>query len=90
MWVNGEYRCTLYNHYYAPNTPTPDCLGVSFDPSPAKQFTGYGWRAARSRHSGGVHVLLGDGAVRFINDGIELAVWRGAATPKSGEVIPEF
>ncbi|TWU46096.1 hypothetical protein Poly51_54910 [Rubripirellula tenax] len=37
-----------------------------------------------SRHSGGVHVLMGDGAVKFITDSIEAGsrnagmVWNGA------------
>jgi len=87
MWVNGEYRCTLYNHYYPPNSETPDCLGVSLNPDPAEQFTGYGWRAARSKHSGGVQVLYGDGSVHFINQSINYDIWVGAATPKGGEVI---
>ena len=26
-WVNGEYRCTLFNAYYGPNSKTLDCLG---------------------------------------------------------------
>jgi prepilin-type N-terminal cleavage/methylation domain-containing protein len=90
MWVNGEYRCTLYNHYYRPNDAIPDCLGVTFDPDPARQFTGYGWRTARSWHEGGVFLLLGDGAVRFISENIDLAIWRGLATCRGGEVLGEF
>ena len=90
MWVNGEYRCTLYNHFYGPNSKTPDCLGFSFDPNPAKKFTGYGWRAARSRHVGGVNVLLGDGSVRFVGDSIDMATWRALATLGGGEVVGEF
>ncbi len=90
MWVNGEYRCTLYNHFYGPNSATPDCLGFSFSSDPAKRFTGYGWRAARSRHPGGVNVLLGDASVRFVSETIKMTVWRGLATTKGGEVISEF
>jgi len=90
MWVNGEYRCTLYNHFYAPNSKTPDCLGFSLSKDPAKRFTGYGWRAARSHHIGGVNVLVGDGSVRFVSDTINLAVWRGLATLNGKEVIGEF
>lgn len=90
MWVNGEYRCTLYNHYYVPNSRVPDCLGVVISAGPDRQFTGYGWRAARSRHPGGVQVLLGDGAVRFVSESIELATWRGLATIRGGEVLGEF
>jgi prepilin-type N-terminal cleavage/methylation domain-containing protein/prepilin-type processing-associated H-X9-DG protein len=90
MWVDGEYRCTLYNHYYMPNSRTPDCLGVSLDPSPAKLYTGYGWRTARSWHSGGVNALLGDGSVRFVSENINPFVWRALATIKGKEVIGEF
>jgi prepilin-type N-terminal cleavage/methylation domain-containing protein len=43
--------------------------------------------AARSRHSGGVSVVLGDGAVRFIKDSVTLPVWRSLSTTKGGEVI---
>ena len=25
-WANGEYRCTLYNHYWTPNTQEVDCV----------------------------------------------------------------
>jgi prepilin-type N-terminal cleavage/methylation domain-containing protein/prepilin-type processing-associated H-X9-DG protein len=30
-----------------------------------------GWYSASSRHQGGVHVLMGDGAVKFVTDSIE-------------------
>ncbi len=33
--------------------------------------TGQGMLSASSRHQGGVHVLMGDGAVKFITDSIE-------------------
>lgn len=90
MWVNGEFRCTLYNHYYPPNSPIPDVLGVTFNPDPAKKFTGYGWRAARSFHPTGVNVGFADGAVTLINEQIEMATWRALATPAGQEVLGEF
>ena len=62
-------------------------IAVSLDSDPARQYTGYGWRAARSRHPGGVHVLLGDGAVRFVGDNIDLATWRGLATRSGREAV---
>lgn len=86
MWVNGEYRCTLYNHYYGPNSQTPDCLGVSFSSNPAKRLAGYGWRAARSWHPGGVNAALADGSVQFFDESIALDVWRNWATPDGGEL----
>lgn len=46
--------------------------------------------AARSRHVGGVHILLGDGAVRFVSDNVNIAVWRGLGTIAGGETLGEF
>ncbi|MCY2968031.1 MAG: DUF1559 domain-containing protein [Planctomycetota bacterium] len=89
-WANGEYRCTLYNHYYPPNAKTPDCLGVTFNPQPSRMYTGYGWRTARSRHTGGVHVALGDGSVRFVSDNINFDTWRSLSTRSGREVLGEF
>ncbi|MFM9197851.1 MAG: DUF1559 domain-containing protein [Planctomycetia bacterium] len=42
--------------------------------------------AARSRHSGGVNVVMGDGAVRFVGDGILLDVWQALGTMNGAEV----
>lgn len=85
-WVNGEFRCAMYNHYLGPNSPTPDCMGVVLGGSPDKRFRPYGWRAARSRHSGGVNVLMADSAVTFVSDDIDLTLWRGMATRDGGEI----
>lgn len=43
--------------------------------------------AARSRHPGGINVLMGDGSVRFVKNTINQAVWIGINTIDSGEVI---
>jgi prepilin-type processing-associated H-X9-DG protein len=43
--------------------------------------------AARSRHSGGVSVGLGDGSVRFIKNSVAVPVWRGLSTTQGSEVI---
>ena len=42
---------------------------------------------ARSRHPGGVNALLMDGSVRFVRDGVNLAVWRALATRAAGDVV---
>ncbi|MEM7785308.1 MAG: DUF1559 domain-containing protein [Planctomycetota bacterium] len=90
MWVNGEYRCTLYNHYYGPNSETPDAMGVKIFGSADKRFTGYGWRAARSFHPGGVNVARGDGSVTFVSDAVDLITWRALSTTQGGEVISDY
>ena len=41
---------------------------------------------ARSRHTGGVNVVMCDGSVQFVVDGVDLAIWRAASTTKGDEV----
>ncbi|MBP5622857.1 MAG: DUF1559 domain-containing protein, partial [Thermoguttaceae bacterium] len=45
------------------------------------------YQAARSKHSGGVNVAMVDGAVRFVSDTVDLAVWRAAGSTKGGETL---
>ncbi|HVL12027.1 MAG TPA: DUF1559 domain-containing protein [Gemmata sp.] len=40
-----------------------------------------------SNHSGGCNFALGDGSVRFINQSIDLALYKAAASINSGEVV---
>lgn len=88
----------------SPNTSAPDrlygCCGwcvnapdlnlPCVDASTAGNSTSDNTAAARSRHEGGVHVLMGDGAVRFISENIDLGIYRGLATIANSEVIGEF
>ena len=76
-WVEGDYRHTLYDHYTTPNSSAYDCLRGPL----------HGWRAARSRHSGGVNTLFGDGSVKFVKDSVNLAAWRAIATVAGKEVV---
>lgn len=75
-WIIGNYGNTLYNHYYSPNAVDWDCMNIT------QQM---GLTTARSFHPGGVGALFADGSVRFIEDSIELTIWRGLATSAGGE-----
>jgi len=45
--------------------------------------------ASRSRHTGGVNVVMGDGSVRFVQQSVDLlTVWRPMSTIAGGETIP--
>ena len=81
-WWDGDYRSTLYNHYYTPNSTKNDCLGPTNRHNPA-------WKAARSLHPGGVNVLYCDGHVGFVKDTVGPATWRSLATRNGGETIPD-
>jgi prepilin-type N-terminal cleavage/methylation domain-containing protein len=87
-WANGEFRTTLYNHYYLPNASKMDCISlVGFTFPVEKKFYSYGWRGARSNHTGGVVVLYADSSTHFVGDDVTEVVWRGLATRSTGEVI---
>lgn len=67
------------------NDPIAPCTGA---------YTAWNTRqlifTARSRHSGGVNVAMGDGTVRFVANSITLSTWQAVCTPQAsaGEVIP--
>ena len=46
-----------------------------------------GYVAARSKHPGGVNAALADGSVNFINNNIDLLVWRRMGTRAGGEPV---
>lgn len=80
-WMNGHFGDTLYNHGLTPNSKQFDCGNLSHNA---------GLTAARSRHVGGVTVLLCDGSARFVSDSIDVATWRGLATRAGSELLEEF
>lgn len=84
-WVSGEYRCALYNHFLLPNSGTHDCISNRLGGGPATKWVPFGWRAARSRHPGGVNVVMADGSAAFIEDDVEATVWRALSTRAGGE-----
>lgn len=75
-WGHGQHA---YQHISPPN-------GQSCGWLPSLRST----MAATSRHPGGVNVAFGDGGIRFINNSIDLNVWRGLGTRNGGEVTSGY
>ncbi|MES2790619.1 MAG: DUF1559 domain-containing protein [Planctomycetota bacterium] len=76
-----------------PNSSSPDVMGGFCNNQPNLGMPCVGGAtalSARSRHTGGVHTLLGDGAVRFISNNINLPTWQALSTIQAGEIIGEF
>ncbi|MEO6811751.1 MAG: DUF1559 domain-containing protein [Isosphaeraceae bacterium] len=77
---NSTLPDSIYSATYCKNiSPNPPCM-VSTTSQPS-MF------AARSRHSGGINVTMGDGSVRFIKNTINPFIWRALSTTQGGEVI---
>lgn len=45
---------------------------------------------ARSRHTGGAHVAMGDGTVRFISENIDTLLWQRAGARADGNPLGDF
>lgn len=76
-WTNGSGGRSLYCHILPPNRPS--CTNGGSIP--------YGAFTAASLHSGGVNLLLADGAVRFISEQIDRDVWRAAGSRNGRELL---
>ncbi len=84
-WSRGRFTGTLYNHIYTPNAKYFDCCN-NCDAIPNTD-TEETIITARSYHPGGVNVLMGDGQVRFVGDGVDEKIWRAVGTRAGGEPI---
>ena len=85
-WAIGTCAQTVFNTLAVPNWQAPDailCSGCS-------EFDNTGVFAARSRHVGGVHILMGDGAVRFASENIDFNTWQRLGHISDGNVLGEF
>lgn len=89
----------LYHHNYTPNSAVPDgmrgawCVSTPYAPCAGTYSV---WKpkaltmSARSAHSGGVNIVMGDASVRFVSDSIDLAMWKAAGTMRSAAGEPIF
>jgi hypothetical protein len=91
LWPFGHPFWNYFNTVLPPNSPS--CYNNADNPSNA-----WGVWSATSRHAGGVHVLLGDGAVRFVSENIDtgnltpanFGIWGGLGTIQGKETFGEF
>ena len=63
-WSSGHPFHSVFTTAVSPNGPS--CAASA---PPSGRSVG-GWFTASSRHTGGVHVLMGDGRVRFVSENI--------------------
>ena len=81
--------CSKFMTRNTPNSGTPDqtSKGVATDPA---WVSGTDWNvSARSRHPGGVNVVMCDGAVRFVSDNVALTTWQQLGNMNDAQVIAD-
>ncbi len=71
----GTSNSINYKPYF-PGGVFPNSIGQLYGPS--------------SQHSGGAHHLMGDGAVRFISENLDVVVYDALVSRNGGEVVGEF
>jgi prepilin-type N-terminal cleavage/methylation domain-containing protein/prepilin-type processing-associated H-X9-DG protein len=90
--LNDDSPCTMYMTINTPNSgtdvspfqpPTPSAE----NPPYTNVGANYSHKAARSRHPGGVNVVMADCSVRFVTDDVALSTWRALGTINGSEVI---
>ena len=75
-WIDGQHT---YLHVNTPNTRSCGFFTVLRANMPPS-----------SRHEGGVHMLLCDGAVRFVGENVDRTTWRALGTRQGNEVAGEY
>jgi prepilin-type N-terminal cleavage/methylation domain-containing protein/prepilin-type processing-associated H-X9-DG protein len=78
-WADGEAQYAEYDHHYPPNAAAWDC--VAFE---------WSWKAARSKHTGGVNVAFCDGSVHFVSNSINIVTWQALGSRNGGEVLGDY
>lgn len=83
-WYHGQPGRTAFSTLYTPNSKYANCTfhcnGCHYD--------GGTLIGARSKHTGGVHGMMMDGAVRFFSESIDWTVYQSLGGRNDGNPIP--
>ena len=78
-WADGSVNDSGYHHFRRPNAEENDCYS---------RYAAI--KSARSRHPGGVNVVLADGSVRTVADTVERLTWQRVGSIADGQVLEPF
>lgn len=96
-WYDHVGTSQIYTKF-PPNSLSPDVLFPTWCPAvlnlpeqnlpcvPGASNGSDQTAASRSRHPGGVQVVLGDGSVHFVSDSIAIVIWQALGSIDGGEV----
>jgi prepilin-type processing-associated H-X9-DG protein len=88
-FFNDDYGAAQFMTYYTPNSgidAQPFCASTT-EPALCQRTSGAVYVASRSKHSGGVNVVFGDGSTHFMSDSIASGVWRGLSSMQGDEPV---
>jgi prepilin-type N-terminal cleavage/methylation domain-containing protein/prepilin-type processing-associated H-X9-DG protein len=93
-YYNPAHGGVLFSTRIPPNTMVPDQLNWC-SPSPLKRapciYMGTNiFNSVRSNHGGGVNMGFGDGSVRFVNDNVDVIVFKAIGSRNGGETFGAF
>jgi prepilin-type N-terminal cleavage/methylation domain-containing protein/prepilin-type processing-associated H-X9-DG protein len=89
-FFNDDRCAAQFMTYNTPNSgydKLNECPADNTMPALCVPGTSEFYATARSKHSGGVNVALGDGSVHFISDSIAVDTWRSLSSMASDEPI---
>lgn len=101
-WGGAPHGSFCFSAAETPNTSVPDrvytCKAATFPGAPRSAPCESGntlglagrYNFARSYHAGGVHVVMADGAVRFVTDNIDRQTWMRLGKRNDGQVTSDF
>lgn len=85
-WTPGVHEQTVFNTLLPPNSKYANCTAHCGGCAP----DGPAMLGARSLHTGGVQVVLGDGSVRFVSENVDYLTWQRLGSRNDGNVLGEF
>lgn len=86
-WMYSDsWQKHVYAHLFPPNTVNI----AAYSTETFRCHEGDGGIAATSEHTGGVHLAMMDGSVRFISNSIDLVAWWAIGTKGEGESVGEY
>ena len=99
-WAYGSMGADIFSAQTGPNSAVGDLIwGCRSMPSEYMPCTSTAngttamlssYAAARSYHTGGIHVCLADGGVRFISENIDLNLWQALGSRGGSEAVGDF
>ncbi len=97
-WSYGSMGANIFSAQTGPNSAVADllwgCRSMPSENMPCASTTGTtigtAYAAARSYHTGGVHVCMADGAVRFASENMDLQLWQALGSRGGSEPVGDF